>query len=42
MNTRSIATVSISGALDEKLKAIAAAGFEAVEIFENEDRKSVV
>ena len=36
MNTRSIATVSISGALDEKLKAIAAAGFEAVEIFEND------
>ncbi|MGC2775652.1 MAG: TIM barrel protein [Bradyrhizobium sp.] len=36
MNKRSIATVSISGALDEKLKAIAAAGFEAVEIFEND------
>jgi 3-dehydroshikimate dehydratase len=33
---RSIATVSIGGALDEKLKTIAAAGFEAVEIFEND------
>jgi 4-hydroxyphenylpyruvate dioxygenase len=30
----SIATVSISGVLQEKLEAIAAAGFEAVEIFE--------
>jgi 4-hydroxyphenylpyruvate dioxygenase len=36
MTTRSIATVSLSGALDEKLRAIAAAGFEAVEIFEND------
>ncbi|BAM88022.1 4-hydroxyphenylpyruvate dioxygenase [Bradyrhizobium oligotrophicum S58] len=36
MNKRSIATVSISGALDEKLKAIAAAGFDTVEIFEND------
>ena len=34
MNQRSIATVSISGALDEKLRAIAAAGFTMVEIFE--------
>jgi 4-hydroxyphenylpyruvate dioxygenase len=34
--TRSIATVSIGGALDEKLKTIAAAGFEEVEIFEND------
>ena len=34
--TTSIATVSIGGALDEKLKTIAAAGFEAVEIFEND------
>lgn len=34
MNTRSIATVSLSGTLDEKLRAIAAAGFEEVEIFE--------
>jgi 4-hydroxyphenylpyruvate dioxygenase len=33
---RSIATVSIGGALDEKLRAIAAAGFDAVEIFEND------
>jgi 4-hydroxyphenylpyruvate dioxygenase len=33
---RSIATVSIGGSLDEKLRAIAAAGFEAVEIFEND------
>jgi 4-hydroxyphenylpyruvate dioxygenase len=31
---RSIATVSIGGALDDKLRAIAAAGFDAVEIFE--------
>jgi 4-hydroxyphenylpyruvate dioxygenase len=36
MNQRSIATVSISGTLDEKLRAIAAAGFTAVEIFEND------
>ncbi len=36
MNKRSIATVSLSGALDEKLRAISAAGFEAVEIFEND------
>ena len=33
---RSIATVSIGGTLDEKLRAIAAAGFEGVEIFEND------
>jgi 4-hydroxyphenylpyruvate dioxygenase len=33
---RSIATVSIGGALDEKLRVIAAAGFNAVEIFEND------
>ena len=32
----SIATVSVSGTLDEKLQAIAAAGFEGVEIFEND------
>jgi 4-hydroxyphenylpyruvate dioxygenase len=36
MAKRSIATVSLSGALDEKLRAIAAAGFDAVEIFEND------
>ncbi|MBR1216579.1 sugar phosphate isomerase/epimerase and 4-hydroxyphenylpyruvate domain-containing protein [Bradyrhizobium sp. U87765 SZCCT0131] len=36
MSQRSIATVSLSGALDEKLRAIAAAGFDAVEIFEND------
>jgi 4-hydroxyphenylpyruvate dioxygenase len=36
MNKRSIATVSLSGALDEKLRAAAAAGLEAVEIFEND------
>jgi 4-hydroxyphenylpyruvate dioxygenase len=36
MTARSIATVSLSGSLDEKLRAIAAAGFEAVEIFEND------
>ena len=34
MISRSIATVSLSGALDEKLRAIAAAGYNAVEIFE--------
>lgn len=33
---RSIATVSISGTLVEKLNAIHAAGFEGVEIFEND------
>lgn len=33
---RSIATVSISGTLVEKLKAIQAAGFTCVEIFEND------
>ena len=32
----SIATVSVSGGLAEKLEAIAAAGFEGVEIFEND------
>ena len=32
----SIATVSISGTLDAKLRAIAAAGFDAAEIFEND------
>ena len=32
----SIATVSISGDLGEKLEAIAAAGFDGVEIFEND------
>lgn len=32
----SIATVSISGALDAKLRAIAAAGFDGAEIFEND------
>ena len=36
MTKRSIATVSLSGALDEKLRAIAAAGFDSVEIFEND------
>ncbi|KFK94399.1 MULTISPECIES: bifunctional sugar phosphate isomerase/epimerase/4-hydroxyphenylpyruvate dioxygenase family protein [unclassified Serratia (in: enterobacteria)] len=33
---RSIATVSIAGTLPEKLAAIAAAGFDGVEIFEND------
>jgi 4-hydroxyphenylpyruvate dioxygenase len=33
---RSIATVSTGGALDDKLKTIAAAGFDAVELFEND------
>ncbi len=33
---RSIATVSISGTLQEKLEAIAAARFDAVEIFDND------
>ena len=36
MTKRSIATVSLSGALDEKLRAIAAAGYDTVEIFEND------
>src|SRR3954453_16280744 len=36
MTARSIATVSLSGSLDEKLRAVAAAGFDAVEIFEND------
>ncbi|TMR97207.1 bifunctional sugar phosphate isomerase/epimerase/4-hydroxyphenylpyruvate dioxygenase family protein [Nonomuraea basaltis] len=33
---KSIATVSVSGTLTEKLEAIAAAGFDGVEIFEND------
>ena len=33
---RSIATVSISGTLELKLRAIAQAGFNGVEIFEND------
>ena len=33
---RSIATVSLSGVLNEKLEAIAAARFAGVEIFEND------
>jgi 4-hydroxyphenylpyruvate dioxygenase len=36
MSARSIATVSLSGSLDEKLRAAASAGFDAVEIFEND------
>src|SRR4030081_438141 len=36
MTAHSIATVSLSGSLDEKLRAIATAGFDAVEIFEND------
>ena len=36
MTKRSIATVSLSGSLDEKLRAVAGAGFDAVEIFEND------
>lgn len=32
----SIATVSISGTLETKLRAIAAAGFDGVEIFEQD------
>ena len=32
----SIATVSISGTLESKLRAIAQAGFNGVEIFEND------
>src|SRR4051812_35545856 len=32
----SIATVSISGALDAKLRAIADAGFDGAEVFEND------
>ncbi len=33
---RSVATVSVSGTLPEKLRAIAAAGFDGVEIFDND------
>jgi len=33
---RSIATVSLSGSLKEKIEAVAAAHFDAVEIFEND------
>src|SRR5258708_9211303 len=36
MARRSIATVALSGSLDEKLRAIAGAGFDAVEIFWND------
>jgi len=36
MRKRSIATVCLSGTLPDKLEAAAAAGFEAVEIFEND------
>ncbi len=36
MNPTSIATVSLSGDLAQKLEAIAAAGFDAVEIFDND------
>lgn len=35
---RSIATVSLSGTLEEKLQAAAAARFDAVEIFESDFR----
>ncbi len=33
---RSIATVSLSGTLPEKLEAAAAAGFDGIELFEND------
>ncbi len=33
---RSIATVCLSGTLEEKLAAAAAAGFDGVELFEND------
>src|ERR1041385_81125 len=33
---RSIATVSLAGTLEEKLRAAAAAGFDAVELFEDD------
>lgn len=36
MNRTSIATVSLSGDLADKLRAIAAAGFDGVEVFEND------
>src|SRR5258708_10963314 len=36
MSARSIATASLSGSLDEKLRATASAGFDGVEIFEND------
>ena len=33
---RSIATISLSGTLEDKLEAVAAAGFDAVQIFDND------
>jgi 4-hydroxyphenylpyruvate dioxygenase len=33
---KGIATVSVSGVLTQKLEAIAAAGFDGVEIFDND------
>jgi 4-hydroxyphenylpyruvate dioxygenase len=33
---KGIATVSISGLLSEKLEAIAAAGFDGIELFDND------
>ena len=33
---KSIATVSVSGVLTEKLDAVAAAGFDGVEVFDND------
>ena len=36
----SIATVSVSGTLEQKLTAIAAVGFDAVEIFETDLARS--
>ncbi|MBV8714809.1 MAG: sugar phosphate isomerase/epimerase [Chloroflexi bacterium] len=33
---RAIATVSLSGTHEDKLRAIAAAGFDGVEVFEND------
>src|SRR5438270_10693108 len=34
--SRAIATVSLSGTLEDKLRAAAAAGFDGIEIFEND------
>lgn len=37
----SIATVSVSGTLQEKMTALAAAGYDAQEVFEPEDQNSI-
>ena len=39
---RAIATVCLSGMLDDKLDAVAAAGFDGVEIFEKRPHRIVI